>query len=168
MGHYGPVHQLHPTVWTWGAPLEALPVSAPLPCSPATEVLLLHPCVNCPQLEDHGLGFCDFSHQSNPTEEFNKDIDGPLEPLRVPQSDESVFRINQSHTTYQRHPEPFMNGEFVLNCKWETVSNLSVHCQIEECTRGYSPQCPSGCSELWSMESVLASDYLLARPYFRQ
>ena len=93
MGHYGPVHQLHPTVWTWGAPLEALPVSAPLPCSPATEVLLLHPCVNCPQLEGHDPGIFDILYQSNYTEEADEDIEIPLKPLKVPQYDEAIIRI---------------------------------------------------------------------------
>ena len=88
-----------------------------------------------------------------------------MDPLRVLQSDEAVIRKKHAHTTSHLHPEPVTNGGFVLHCKLDPVPNHSAHCHIEKCRRVHSPLCCLyGCSEVWAMESVLVSDYLLAQP----
>ena len=117
MGRHGPFRKLLPTVRTWDVPSEALPVRGPLPFDTPTEGLLLHPCANIPFLTGRGLGFCYIGHQGNPSEESDKDINGPLDPLQVPRSDEADICIKHAHTPSHRHPKSIMNGVFVLHCK---------------------------------------------------
>ena len=86
MVRHGPSRHLHPTVQTWDAVPEVLPVGGTIPSAPPTKSLLWHPYANHPRLSGHGLGLCDVGHQYYPTEEANEDIKVPLKPLRVPQS----------------------------------------------------------------------------------
>ena len=93
MSRHGPIHQLNLAVRIWDAVLEALLVGVTISTASLIKIILWHPCENIPQLSGHGSILCNIGHQSNPTEEANENIKGPLNPLRVPQSDEATIRI---------------------------------------------------------------------------
>ena len=76
--HHGSIRQLHPKVWSWDAPSQTLPVSAPFYFNPTNERLLWNPRANIPWLEGHGIGFCNIDHESKPYEEADDNIDFPL------------------------------------------------------------------------------------------
>ena len=70
----------------------------------------------------HHIGFCNVGHQTDPAEDSDKDIDGPLDPVEVLQSDEAVIRIEHSHTPYHFHTKPVIIGGFPSTLR-------EIHCQ---------------------------------------
>ena len=74
----------------------------------------------------HGIGFCDIVHQAEPTEESNKDVEGPLEILQILPSKAAVININHTHNPSHRNPETVMNVGFILHCKLDPESNHDV------------------------------------------
>ena len=104
MGYHGTTCQIDPTVRTWNAPPNTLPLSVPLSCAPLTECLLWHPCANSPRMTGYGLGLFYIFHQADPYEDSNEEIDLPLDSFRVRQSNNSIICIKHAHKPSYRHP----------------------------------------------------------------
>ena len=68
-------------------------------------------------MEGHGLEFYNVDHQAYPPEDSDKEIDGPLDTLWIPCSDEAAICIKRAHNPYQHHPESVMNSGLVFHCK---------------------------------------------------
>ena len=93
-----------PTIWTWDLPPKILPVCGPFSYATPNEILLLHPCENFPCLTGRGLVFFCIGHQVEPSEEFDENIDGPLDPFQVPRSYHSAICIKHAHLPFNHHP----------------------------------------------------------------